>query len=286
MQATRAAGDAPIGYAWARMLFPILLLLLAGAAAGFLGGLLGIGGGLLVVAALSLALPALGVPKAEVMHVSVATSMATIVLTFVSSGAAHIRRGSVLWPTWRWLAPGMALGGVAGAHLAQMLSGQTLRWLIAAFCAFMAWRMAYARMPGNTGQAEHAPRSPWLLPAGAGIGAISAMAGIGGGSMTVPLLVSLGVKPVRAVGTSAVCGLAIALASAASYALALHPPPQPLPWGAVGYLYVPAAAVVTLASMALAPVGARIAHAVSGLAIKRAFAVFLIVVGAVIAAGG
>ncbi|HET9105911.1 MAG TPA: sulfite exporter TauE/SafE family protein [Steroidobacteraceae bacterium] len=269
------------------MFTPILLLLLAGAAAGFLGGLLGIGGGLLVVAALSLALPALGVPKAEVMHVSVATSMATIVLTFVSSGAAHIRRGSVLWPTWRWLAPGMAAGGVVGAHLAQMLSGQTLRWVIAAFCAFMAWRMAYGKMPvQNAGKSELVPRSPWLLPAGAGIGAISAVAGIGGGSMTVPLLVSLGVKPVRAVGTSAVCGLAIALASALSYALTLHPLPQPLPWGAVGYLYVPAAAVVALASMALAPLGARIAHAISGVAIKRAFAVFLIVVGAVIVAGG
>jgi uncharacterized membrane protein YfcA len=269
------------------MLLPIVLLLLAGAAAGFLSGLLGIGGGLLVVAALSIALPALGVPKAEVMHVSVATSMATIVLTFVSSGAAHIRRGSVLWPTWRWLAPGMALGGIAGAHMAQMLSGQTLRWVIAAFCAFMAWRMVYGKTPArNAGKAEHAPRSPWLLPAGAGIGAISAVAGIGGGSMTVPLLVWLGVRPVRAVGTSAVCGLAIALASASSYALALHPLPQPLPWGAVGYLYVPAAAIVTLASIALAPVGARIAHGISGVAIKRAFAVLLIAVGAVIAAGG
>jgi uncharacterized membrane protein YfcA len=269
------------------MVLPILLLLAAGASAGFLGGLLGIGGGLLVVAALSLALPILGVPRSDVMHVSVATSMATIVLTLLSSAAAHVRRGSVMWPSWWWLAPGMALGGIAGAHIAQLLSGRTLRWLIAAFCAFMAWQMVSGRKsPENPDATGRTPRSPWLLAAGAGIGAISTIAGIGGGSMTVPLLVALGVKPVRAVGTSAACGLVIAVSGAAAYALAAHRLPQPMPWGAVGYLYLPAAAVVALASMVLAPVGARIAHALSGAALKRVFAVFLLVVGAVIVAGG
>lgn len=269
------------------MLVPIVLLLLAGAAAGLLGGLLGIGGGLLVVAALSLALPALGVPKPEVMHVSVATSMATIVLTFVSAAAAHIRRGSVLWPSWTWLAPGMVAGGFAGAQIAQVLSAPELRWVIAAFCAFMAWRMAFGKTNArDPAAAEHVPRSPWLLPAGAGIGALSAAVGIGGGSMTVPLLVSLGAKPVRAVGTSTVCGLALAISSVLSYALAVHSPPQPLPWGSVGYLYLPAAAVSALTSMVLAPVGARLAHAVSGAALRRAFALFLLVLGVLIACGG
>jgi hypothetical protein len=269
------------------MFLPIVVLLLAGASAGFLGGLLGIGGGLLVVAALSLALPALGVPKAQVLHVSVATSMATIVLTFVSSAAAHIRRGGVLWPSWRWLAPGMVVGGFAGAHIAQLLSTRELRWGITAFCALTAWRMAFggsrARRPGGT---ERVPCSPWLLPAGAGIGAISAVVGIGGGSMTVPLLMALGVKPVKAVSTSAVCGLAIASASALSYALSVRPPPQALPWGSVGYLYLPAAAIAALGSMTLAPVGARVAHAIPSAALKRVFALFLLVVGALIAVGG
>lgn len=269
------------------MLVPIVVLLLAGAAAGFLGGLFGIGGGLLVVAALSLALPALGIPKIEVLHVSVATTMVTIVLTFASSATAHIRRGSVVWPSWRWLVPGMAIGGIAGAHVGQLLSAQVLRWVIATFCAVMAWRMVSGKKAAqNAGLPERAPRSPWLLAAGAGIGAISAVVGVGGGAMTVPLLVSLGIKPVRAVGTSAVCGLVIAVSSASAYALAVHPPPQPLPWGGVGYLYLPAAAVVALASMSLAPLGVRVAHAVSGAALQRAFAVFLIVVGALIAAGG
>lgn len=269
------------------MLIPIIVLLVAGASAGFLSGLFGIGGGLLIVAALSLALPALGIPRAEVLHVSVATALVTIVLTLASSATAHIRRSSVAWPSWRWLVPGMAIGSIAGAHVGQLLSAQALRWVIASFCALMAWRMAFGRKTTqHADTTESAPRSPWLLPAGAGIGAISAVVGIGGGAMTVPLLMSLGVKPVRAVGTSAVCGLVIAISSALSYAIAVHAPPQPLPWGAVGYLYLPAAALAALASMSLAPLGARVAHAVTGNSLQRAFAVFLLMVGALIAARG
>ncbi len=269
------------------MLFSITVLLLAGASAGFLGGLLGIGGGLLVVAALSLALPALGVPAAEVMHVAVATSMATIVLTLASSAMAHIRRGTVVWPSWRWLAPGMVIGGVAGAHIAQLLSAHALRWGITAFCAVTAARMAFGR--GRTTERTdpgQVARSPWLLPAGALIGAISAVVGIGGGSMTVPLLMALGVKPVKAVSTSAVCGLAIAISSALAYALSVHAPPHALPWGSVGYLYLPAAAIAALGSMTLAPVGAHVAHSIPSTALKRVFAVFLVVVGVLIALGG
>ena len=269
------------------MLLSLAVLLLAGASAGFLSGLLGIGGGLQVVAALSLALPALGVPRAEVMHVSVATSMATIVLTLASSATAHIRRGSVAWASGSWLAPGMVIGGFAGAHVAQLLSAQALRWGITAFCAVTAWRMASGKKRAECAEgSDEVPRSPWLLAVGAGIGAISAMVGIGGGSMTVPLLISLGVRPVRAVSTSAVCGLAIAISGTLSYALSVHTPPQALPWGSVGYLYLPAAAVAALGSMTIAPVGARAAHALPDAVLKRVFALFLLMVGVLIAAGG
>ena len=268
------------------MLVSIIVLLAAGASAGFLSGLLGIGGGLLVVAALSVALPTLAIPAAQVIHVSVATAMAANVLTLASSATAHVRRGSVAWPTWRWLAPGMVVGGFAGAHIAQLLSAQALRWTIAVFCTVMAWRMARGtKRAQDLERVEPVPRSPWLLPAGTGIGALSAMVGIGGGSMTVPLLISLGIKPVRAVSTSAVCGFTIAVSSALSYALTVHAPRQPLPWGSLGELYLPAAAVAATGSMALAPVGTRLAHALSGAALTRVFALFLLVVGALIAAG-
>lgn len=268
------------------MLFSLLIFLVTGASAGFLGGLLGIGGGLLLVAALSFALPALGIPKDEVIHVAVATSMASIVLTFISSATAHIRRGGVMWPTWAWLAPGMVVGGFLGAHLAQMLSGQALRYVIAGFCALMAVQMALGKSRKVAEGQEHVPRSPWLLPAGAGIGAVSSIVGIGGGSMTVPLLVALGVKPVKAVATSTVCGLAIAISSALSYMLSVHAPVLPLPAGALGYVFLPAAAATAVASMALAPYGVRVAHRISGASLKRVFAAFLVVVGVLIALGG
>ena len=264
----------------------IVILLAAGASAGFLSGLLGIAGGLLVVAALTLALPALGIPAAQVMRVSVATAMAANVLTLLASATAHIRQRSVLWPTWRWLAAGLVLGGFAGAHITQLLSARVLRWVIAMFCVFMAWRMMRERKHAKDPDSpERVPRTPWLLPTGTGIGALSAVVGIGGGSMIVPLLVSLGVKPVKAVSTSAVCGLTIAVSTVLSYALTVRAPPQALPWGSVGYLYLPAALVVAVASMSLAPVGARLAHGISGAALARIFAVFLLFVGALIAAG-
>ncbi|MBN8775852.1 MAG: sulfite exporter TauE/SafE family protein [Thiomonas arsenitoxydans] len=268
------------------MWLSIAIFLLAGASAGFLGGLLGIGGGLLLVAALSFALPALGIPADEVIHVAVATSMASIVLTFISSATAHIRRGGVLWPSWRWLAPGMVIGGFIGAHLAQMLSGPALRYVIAGFCAVMAVQMAAGKRKKTVPGQEHIPRSPWLLPAGVGIGAVSSVVGIGGGSMTVPLLVALGVQPVKAVATSTVCGLAIALSSALSYMISVHAPVHPLPAGAFGYVFLPAAAATAVASMVLAPYGVRVAHRISGDALKRVFSIFLIFIGALIAFGG
>jgi uncharacterized membrane protein YfcA len=271
---------------FADILFSLMIFLLAGASAGFLGGLLGIGGGLLLVAALSFALPALGIPADEVMHVSVATSMASIVLTFISSATAHIRRGGVLWPSWRWLAPGMVLGGFLGAHMAQMLSGQALRDVIAAFCALMAVQMAMGKGRQSAVDQEHVPRSPWLFPSGVGIGAVSAIVGIGGGSMTVPLLVALGVKPVKAVATSTVCGLAIAVSSALSYMLSVRAPAHPLPAGTLGYVFLPAAAATAVASTVFAPYGVQVAHRISGKSLRRVFAIFLLVIGVLIALGG
>ena len=266
------------------MLADVLLYLLVGAGAGFMGGLLGIGGGLLIVAALSFTLPWLGIPSSEVMQVAVATSLTGIVLTASSSTFAQVRRRALLLPTLLWLAPGLVLGGFVGAHLAQRMTGPLLRTAIGIFCVVTAWRMAFGKM--RTPSETHVPRSPWLSLAGLGIGTISSIIGIGGGSLTVPLLVALGVKPVRAVATSAACGLVIGLASAASYMAALHPPAQPLPPGALGYFYLPAAAATAVASMTTAQFGVRLAHRLPGLMLNRIFSVFLVAVGALVLFGG
>lgn len=261
-----------------------LWYLLLGASAGVLAGLLGVGGGLVIVASLVWLLPAQGIPVQHAMHVALATSLASIVLTGLSSARAHQRRGSVLWPSVKWLVPGLLLGGGLGAAFATTLRGETLRWAVAGFCVVAALQLAFGT-PRTGRVRELAPASPGLTVAGVGIGATSAVVGIGGGSLTVPLLVWLGVAPVRAVGTSSACGVAIALASLAGY-IGLGPPAGSLPAGSIGYVYLPAALGIALASILTAPLGTRLAHRLSGPALKRVFALFLLAAGAAVALRG
>lgn len=253
------------------------LYLLLGAVAGVLAGLLGIGGGLVLVAALVWLLPTQGVPADLAVHVALATALASIILTGLSSARAHHRRGSVLWPTVAWLVPGLLVGGWLGSLVATRLDGEWLRGFIAAYCYLAALQLGLD-WPKARAERPDAPRGPGYSAAGSAIGAISALVGIGGGSMTVPLLVWRGVRPVRAVGTSSACGVAIALASAAGYA-AHGPAPGSLPAGSWGYVFVPAAVGIALASVLTAPLGTRIAHRISGRALKNLFAGFLVLVG-------
>lgn len=261
-------------------IFPLL-----GIVAGVLAGLLGIGGGLVLVGALTVLLPLHGVPVEAAMHAALASSLASIVLTAASSARAHHQRGSVIWPTVAWMAPGLLLGGWLGSAFAVRVADDVLRWIVAGYCVLAAMQLLFGRN-GQAG-ADGKPVVPRGWPmgvAGAGIGAVSAVVGIGGGSMTVPLLVWRGVAPVRAVGTSSACGVAIGLASAAGYAL--NAPAGALPEHAVGYVYLPAAFGVAVASILAAPYGTRLAHRISPLALKRTFAGFLLAVAAMVALGG
>ncbi|MFT4257276.1 MAG: sulfite exporter TauE/SafE family protein [Pseudoxanthomonas sp.] len=261
-------------------MFPLL-----GVVAGILAGLLGVGGGLVLVGALAWLLPLHGVPKEAAMHAALASSLASIVLTAASSARSHSRRGSVLWPTVAWMVPGLLLGGWLGSGFAVRVDDTVLRWIVAGYCTLAALQLLFG---GNgkaaAGREVPAPRGWPMSAAGAGIGAMSSLVGIGGGSMTVPLLVWRGVAPVRAVGTSSACGVAIGLASAAGYAL--HAPAGALPQHAIGYVYLPAAIGVAAASVLAAPWGTRLAHRISGLALKRVFAAFLLAVAASVAIGG
>ena len=255
------------------LLFPLL-----GACAGVLAGLLGIGGGLVLVAALAWLLPRQGVPSDVAMHAALASSMASIVLTAASSARSHHRRGSVLWPTVAWMVPGVLLGGWLGSRLAIGLDGDVLRWCVSIYCFIVAAQMLASKAKAG-GDARMVPRGPGYAAAGGVIGALSALVGIGGGSMTVPLLVWRGVTPVRAVGTSSACGIFIGLGSALGYAVQAPAGALPLAYSA-GYVYLPAAIGVAAASVLAAPYGTRLAHAISGDALKRVFALFMVVVGA------
>lgn len=257
------------------MLSALLLYALLGIAAGLLAGLLGIGGGLVLVVALVWALPLQGVPQDAAMHSALATSLASIVLTGLSSARAHHRRGSVRWASVRWLVPGMLLGGWLGSWFAVGLDGAVLRYAVAGYCLLAALQIGFGRQRERAPHAD--PRGPVLSMAGVGIGAVAAVVGIGGGSMTVPLLVWLGVAPVRAVGTSAACGVAIALASAVGYASLAQV--SGMPAASLGYVYLPAAAGIAAASVLAAPWGTRLAHRIGAAALRRVFALFLALVG-------
>lgn len=267
------------------MLVSLLLFLALGAIAGVLAGLLGVGGGLVLVAALAWMLPGVGVPREAAMHAALASSLASIVLTAAASARAHHGRGSVLWPTVRWMVPGLLLGGWLGSGVAVRIDGDALRWIVAAYCLVAAAQLTFGGTRAVTGAGEiAAPKGVPMTLSGVAIGAVSAVVGIGGGSMTVPLLVWRGIRPVSAVGTSSACGVAIGLASAIGYAS--HAPIGALPQFAVGYVYLPAAIGVAAASVLAAPYGMRLAHRLDGKSLKQVFAGFLVAVAVSLALGG
>ena len=267
------------------MLIALLLFLALGAIAGVLAGLLGVGGGLVLVAALAWMLPSVGVPKEAAMHAALASSLASIVLTAAASARAHHGRGSVLWPTVRWMVPGLLLGGWLGSGVAVRIDGDALRWIVAGYCLIAAAQLTFGgTRTAADGSEVPSPQGAPMTLAGVFIGAVSAVVGIGGGSMTVPLLVWRGVKPVRAVGTSSACGVAIGLASAVGYAL--NAPHGALPQYAIGYVYLPAAVGVAAASVLAAPYGMRLAHRLDGGSLKRVFAGFLVAVAVSLALVG
>jgi uncharacterized protein len=255
-------------------LTPILVaeLLALGVAAGFLAGLLGIGGGMLMVPFLTFILSARGVEPPLAVKMAIATSMASILFTSISSLRAHHRLGGVRWDLVRGIAPGILAGGLlAGAGVFAVLQGKALALMFAGFVGFSAFQMVRGkppapqrRLPGPTGQAA----------AGGVIGLVSGLLGAGGAFLSVPFMVMHNVPLRHAVGTSAALGLPIAAASTLGYVVSGWNLPPALP-GAFGWLYLPALAVVALASVTLAPLGARTAHRIDVHLLRRIFALLL-----------
>ena len=250
----------------------IVELLALGLATGFLAGLLGIGGGMLMVPFLTIILGQRGVPAHLAVKMAIATSMATILFTSLSSVRAHHRRGAVRWPLVRGMAPGIVLGGLlAGAGAFALLKGQVLAAVFGLFVSFSATQMLRNKKPAPSRQM---PGLAGQTAAGGGIGFVSGLVGAGGGFVSVPFMTWCNVPIHQAVATSAALGFPIALANTAGYIIGGWHLPAVVP-GAFGYLYLPALGVIALASVSMAPLGARAAHAMDVAQLKKAFAVLL-----------
>jgi len=258
-----------------------LLYPLAGIFAGLLAGLLGVGGGLVLVPILVFLLPHQGVDEANVMPMALATSLASIFLTGISSAYAHHKRGAVMWVTSWWLAPGLVIGAALGGIWAVQLKASTLKIAVAVFCVLVATQMLSGWPKPKVRDNDKPARGPFYSLAGTVIGFVSSIVGIGGGSLTVPLLVTRGIAPVRAVATSSACGVVIALSSALTYANLA--PQGVMPTGSLGFVNVPVALLIAVASIVSAPLGAKWAHRLPAARLKQIFAFFLLAVAGILA---
>ena len=253
----------------------VLLYLALGAFAGVMAGLLGVGGGLIIVPVLAWIFRGQQMADTVIMHVAIGTSLATIIITSISSVRAHHQRGAVLWPVFWRLTPGIVLGAWLGAVVADALPSIVLSKVFAVFVLAMAAQMGFGAKPAPH---RELPGRPGMWTAGGVIGAVSAIVGIGGGSLTVPFLTWCNIAIRQAVATSAACGLPIALAGALGFIVTGWSNPD-LPAWSLGYVYGPALVGIAIISMLSAPLGARLAHTLPTETLKKVFAVFLALVG-------
>lgn len=255
----------------------LIIYLLIGAMAGFAAGLFGVGGGLIIVPILYIVFTQLHYDAAVIMHLAVGTSLATIIVTSISSISAHHKRGAVMWDVFRNLAPGLALGAFLGAGIADYMSGQGLQLLIGFFAIWVAYTMfngASKAVDPN----HHLPSKGMQILAGAGIGVASAIFGIGGGSLTVPYLSRHGVVIQKAVATSAAGGLPIAIAGALGFMWFGSNTETEIPHS-IGYVHIYAFIGISIMSFMTAKLGAKVAHKLSPAMLKRCFACLLATVG-------
>ena len=244
---------------------------LLGIFAGFVAGLFGVGGGLTIVPLLFMLFSAQGFPVEHTMHLALGTSMATIVVTSISSMRAHHRHGAVRWDIVKAFAPGLMLGTFSGSFVAAWVPTRPLAMVFTAIVYYASLQMIldfkpkpHRAIPGGFG----------MFAAGAAIGIVSSLVAAGGGFLSIPFMVFCNVGIHHAVGTSAALGFPIALAGTVGY-IASGLKVAGLPEYSLGYIYLPAFAGVVALSFVVAPLGAKLAHKLPVKQLKRAFGGFL-----------
>ena len=253
-------------------LFFIFTYLVIGAFAGIIAGLLGVGGGIVVVPALVWVFAAQGFPQESIMHLALGTSLASIIFTSVSSSVAHHRRGAVDWAVVKSITPGILIGTFGGAFLAAKLSTGFLKGFFVVFLYYVSTQMLLNIKPKAHRQI---PGTPGMFGAGFGIGAVSSLVGIGGGTLSVPFMLWCNVAMHTAVGTSAAIGFPIALAGTVGYIVNGLGTPN-LPSLTLGYVSLPALVGIAGVSFLTAPYGAKLAHKLPVATLKRCFALFIL----------
>lgn len=242
-----------------------------GGVVGIMAGLLGIGGGGIMVPVLTGLFVLQGVPHEHLAHLALGTSMAAIIPASTASLISHWRHGGVRWEIVRYIAPGILVGTFLATFVAALLPTRGLAVFFACFMVLMSLQMMANLKPKPT---RSLPGPAGLSGVGLGIGGVSALVAIGGGSLTVPFLTWCNVKLPQAIGTSAAVGLPIALAGTLGYAINGWATPG-LPANTLGFVYLPALMLMAPFSILLAPVGARLAHRLPVALLKRIFAVML-----------
>jgi uncharacterized membrane protein YfcA len=244
---------------------------LLGVFAGFVAGLFGVGGGLTIVPLLFMLFTAQAFPVEHSMHLALGTSMATIVLTSVSSMRAHHAHGAVRWDIVRSFAPGLVIGTLSGSFVATWIPTRPLAMVFTAIVYYASVQMMLDFKPKPHRQI---PGTAGMVLAGGIIGVVSSLVAAGGGFLSIPFMVFCNVVIHQAVGTSAALGFPIAVAGTVGYIVS-GLKAGGLPEYSFGYIYLPAFIGVVAISMLIAPVGARLAHRLPVKQLKRGFGVFL-----------
>jgi len=253
-----------------------IIFALTGLLAGFMAGLLGIGGGFIIVPLLLLVLPQIGIDLSLLVHFSVGTSLACICITSLSSAYAHQRKQAINWSLMKPIVPGLILGAIFGSLLAGVIKGSIL---ILIFVSGALLTAVYLMSDHQTPHANKPTNGFIYFFYGQFTGIISALIGIGGGSVLVPFLVYRGESMVKSVGTAAAGGFPIALFASVGFVYSGWSATKNVEY-ASGYIYWPAFLGIILFSSLSAPLGAKVAHFIKEKSLKQIFAIFLILTSA------
>jgi uncharacterized membrane protein YfcA len=259
-------------YSTAWLLGLAAALLATGLVAGVLAGLLGVGGGIVIVPVLYHLFTLLGVDEAVRMHAAVGTSLATIIPTSIMSSRAHKKRGSLDMSLIKRLMPSVVVGVIVGSVTSRFLSGASLTAVFASIALLVALNMAFKRDGFSVADGLPGPVGTALL--GSGIGGVSTLMGIGGGTLSVPILNALRVPMHTAVGTGAMLGMVISFPGALAFILNGLDVPNRLPLS-LGYVNLLGFALIVPATLATTGWGAKLAHSINARRLRQVFAAFL-----------